>query len=502
MDSFVKKFIRQSSHYAIGEVFVMLSGFISFPILTRVFSPSEYGVLSLISITLWILLAFAKGGLQEAAIRYYPEYTSSREPNREKIFYSSLFYGSVTFGLLAAGIVLLCGGWVLPALFGEDLSDFVWLLAGLVVSGSIFMRLQNFIRAEQRTKFLNLILVVSRYLSLVLSIALIFLVSKSLRMYYAGVLIAEFTVCLLLILLLIKRVGLHPRNVSYSFLGKCLLFGFPLIGFELGHFLIKSADRYVIQILMGAEAVGIFSAAANMCLYLKDLILYPLMYSITPIYVEIWNKSGPAATSAFISKVARICMIIIIPALFGFVALGKDLIVILASERFQSASPLIALIIPGTVIWGLSPIYAAGLYIEKKTKTMTSIVLMGVVLNVGLNFFLIPKLGLIGAAFSTLVSYLLPSIALTVIAARILPIKIDLPTATKTLLASVIMYLVIRALAGSIGILPLAAKVLLGTLVYALAFLALHRADRQRFFEFLAGRFSILKGKAWNSVGD
>ncbi len=502
MDSFVKKFIRQSSHYAIGEVLVMLSGFVSFPILTRVFSPSEYGVLSLISITLWILLAFAKGGLQEAAIRYYPEYTSSREPVREKIFYSSLFYGSVTFGILAAGMVLLCGGWVLPVLFGKDISDFIWLLAGLVLSGSIFMRLQNFIRAEQRTKFLNLILVVSRYLSLILSIVLIFLVSKSLRMYYTGVLVAEFSMSFLLILVLTKRVGLHPRYISYSFLGKCLLFGFPLIGFELGHFLIKSADRYVIQILMGAEAVGIFSAAANMCLYLKDLILYPLMYSITPIYVEIWNKSGREETSRFISRVARICTIIIMPALFGFVALGKDLIVVLASERFQNASQLIAFIIPGTVIWGLSPIYAAGLYIQKKTKTMTSIVLLGVALNVGLNFLLIPKLGLMGAAVSTLLSYVFPSVALSVIAARILPISVDLPTTAISALASVGMYAAIQIFADSIGILPLMAKVLGGTSAYAILYLSLHRADRQRFFEFVAGQFSILKGKAWNSVGD
>ncbi len=502
MDSFIKKFIRQSSHYAIGEVLIMLSGFISFPILTRVFSPSEYGVLSLISISLWILLAFAKGGLQEAAIRYFPEYAASGEPGRTKTFYSSLFYGSITLGLLAAGIVLLCGGWVLPALFGKDLSDFVWLLAGLVVSGSIFMRLQNFIRAEQKTKFLNLIMVVSRYLGLILSFALIFLVSRSLRMYYAGVLIAEFSMSLLLIVLLSKRVGLHPRYVSYSFLGKCLLFGFPLIGFELGHFLIKSADRYVIQILMGAEAVGLFSAAANMCLYLKDLILYPLMYAITPIYVEIWNKSGREATSMFISRVARLCTILVMPALFGFVALGKDLIVVLASERFQSASQLIAFIIPGTVIWGLSPIYAAGLYIQKKTKTMTSIVLVGVVLNVGLNFLLIPKLGLMGAAVSTLLSYVLPSIALSIIASRILPIKVDIATTALSLVASVCMFMALRAFANSIGVLPLLAKAFAGTLVYATFFLALHKGDRQRFFELSARQFAIVKGKAWNSVGD
>jgi O-antigen/teichoic acid export membrane protein len=57
------------------------------------------------------------------------------------------------------------------------------------------------------------------------------------------------------------------------------------------------------------------------------------------------------------------------------------------------------------VFTGAYVVFLVGVYLEKKTKYLPVVSGIGAVLNVGANLILIPKLGILGAAFSTLLSY-------------------------------------------------------------------------------------------------
>ena len=71
--SALKTLYRHSSHYLGGRLVVMLLGFISFPVFTRVFSVAEYGVINLITNTVLLLTVLSKFGFQHSVQRYYPE---------------------------------------------------------------------------------------------------------------------------------------------------------------------------------------------------------------------------------------------------------------------------------------------------------------------------------------------------------------------------------------------------------------------------------------------
>ena len=94
----IKTLLKQSSHYLTGRIFLMAAGLISFPILTRIFSVSDYGILGLITTTLLIATAITKLGLPNAIVRFYAEFKTER---RLTDFYSTIFSGS----LLAAAVV-------------------------------------------------------------------------------------------------------------------------------------------------------------------------------------------------------------------------------------------------------------------------------------------------------------------------------------------------------------------------------------------------------------
>src|SRR5215469_4976060 len=102
--SSLKTLYRHSSHYLGGRVAVMLLGFISFPVFTRIFSVAEYGAINLITNTVLLLTVLSKFGFQHSVQRYYPEGSASAGPDTLRRYYSTLFYSTA---LLAVALSLL-----------------------------------------------------------------------------------------------------------------------------------------------------------------------------------------------------------------------------------------------------------------------------------------------------------------------------------------------------------------------------------------------------------
>src|SRR3954469_4678535 len=113
--SALKTLYRHSSHYLGGRVVVMLMGFISFPVFTRVFSVAEYGAINLITNTVLLLTVLSNFGFQHSVQRYYPEGESASSADTLPRLYSTLFYSTarlalVLTSLFVAALLLGAGG--------------------------------------------------------------------------------------------------------------------------------------------------------------------------------------------------------------------------------------------------------------------------------------------------------------------------------------------------------------------------------------------------------
>ena len=119
-------------------------------------------------------------------------------------------------------------------------------------------------------------------------------------------------------------------------------------------------------------------------------------------------------------------------------------------------------------MWAISPIFAAGIYIEKRTGLLTLLIGIGLGMNIGLNFFLIPKLGIMGAAVATLFSYSFLFAAIISLSYLYLRIPIHLAPLAKYLGASVLMLVVLKAFAFEPNVLALLLQIILGGTVYGI----------------------------------
>lgn len=199
-------------------------------------------------------------------------------------------------------------------------------------------------------------------------------------------------------------------------------------------------NRYVIQFYLGEKAVGIYAVGYGLVSTTITIISKPLNLILFPIYTEKWEKGGLDETKSFLSRAANYYLIIAIPTFFAFLAVGKDILIIAATQKFAEAYIIFPYVIIGLVIDGLSLITAAGLYIHQRTKLVALLALSSAILNIILNIFLVPKMGIIGAAISTLITYIVHFGVTTYFAFKELSFSLNIFAVVKYTLVSLIIY--------------------------------------------------------------
>jgi O-antigen/teichoic acid export membrane protein len=149
---------------------------------------------------------------------------------------------------------------------------------------------------------------------------------------------------------------------------------------------------------------------------------------------------------------------------------------VLYPVSYHSAEPVIPIIAESLAFYGIYTIMMVGANVRRKMWMASVFTTAAAVLNVGLNLYLIPHFGAMGAAYSTLIAY----VALAFIAyfanQRIYPVPYEMGRLIFSVIAGVAIYYEIFALPqylGSRWIFPLAG---LGALLYASLLLLLARS--------------------------
>jgi O-antigen/teichoic acid export membrane protein len=119
------------------------------------------------------------------------------------------------------------------------------------------------------------------------------------------------------------------------------------------------------------------------------------------------------------------------------------------------------------VVDGTNSMLGAGLFIHRKTRVIMSIVLTGAAINIGLNLLLVSRMGIMGSAVATLVSYSTTALALCIAGRRLLPVPLPWLTFLRAGIAAAVMYICIKHVLPERRLLAAAVRPLIGAPIYA-----------------------------------
>lgn len=414
--------LRKAGHYSLANLAIMAAGLISFPILTRVLSVSEYGIMGLNVMLLTWLGSLSKLGLQHSAVRLWSEWEG--RPGGIQRFTLTLFVGAL---LTSLPVLALYAGamWLLRPWIGDRLFGFFLLASPLLLIQALSSFSTNLLRARQWSGRRAVFDVTSSYAAMVLAVLGATVLWGGLRGYYLGLMSGQALVALLLLATVLRWTRLRRENFSPPLLREAVAYGLPMAVAELSASLFHMSDRLVIQWRLDENAVGYFTMAFNLAMYVNTLFALPMDLAAVPMMASLYEQSGAPATSEFLRKAARFFFMAAAPAAVGMWLIREDLVALLASRRFLPGAGLVHLLLAGFLLRGSRTLLGAGLLLGKRVWTVAAVEVTGAATNFALNLLLIPRMGIAGSALATLVTQLAAALADFRLGSRLVPVRLD-----------------------------------------------------------------------------
>ncbi len=392
-------------------------GFLLHFLFASFLGPRHYGVF-LLSLAFFYFaslvadLGLRSGVLREAAAA---EGRGDRDMVKGTILGGALL--ALGTGVLGAVGLIAMRGWAASSFNAPDLG---WLLLLFALAlpfatvGGIFV---SGLQALRRMKALSTLqYVIDPLLRIVTFIGLIFL---GWQLFAAGAahLLASLAVALFAFLWLSSSFPLFSRPLLAHFhVGPLLAFSLPLLMSNVVGFTLQWADSLFIGYYMTVREVGIYGAAARVA-GLGGIFLMAVSTIFAPKIYALYGRGDLEEVGRLYQRSTRWVLMCVLPLFFYTVLNAKPLLALFGPEFVKGSAALIILAAAYLVMTGTGP---AGdvVLMSGRSKAILYAAAASGALGLGLNVYLIPRFGLLGAAVATGLAIALGNVANVLLAWR------------------------------------------------------------------------------------
>jgi O-antigen/teichoic acid export membrane protein len=476
--SVLKRVGRQASFYAIAEALSSLTGFISFPIFTRIFTQSQYGIMGLVDSTFKFAGTLAGMGLRPAVVRLWGEFKAGKREGGTGSLASTMLSASFLIGILVSllcfGALLLPERW-LPA----EAQRLIAMTAAVILFRNLIQMVLSIIQSQEKAGLRSGILLAERYLLMGFPLLFVAAFRWGLTGFFFGILLAEGIVFVYCLRYALVHLGWRPRFLDLPVVRESMLYGLPLLGLNVSGFVTDWGDRYLLAYFRDAAELGLYTAGYNMANYATMFFVPALNSALIPVTMNVWNEEGPDPARKSLESFLRYYSLVALPVVFGVSAVAPELIGLLASEKFAESASVIPWVLSAKVVQGAYYPFLAGLFLSKRTGWLALFLGGSALLNLGLNWVMIPSMGMKGAAITTLIAYLFYVFGGGAFSQRYLRLRFPLRSFVAYALAGAGMYLAVKAVpAAASDAVTLAMRIPVGALAYVVLAVALDRDAR------------------------
>lgn len=439
----IKRLFKHSAVYGVGHIVSRSINFLLLPLYTNILSRDDYGVVGVMFTYIAIAMILYTYGLDGAFFRFY--IIEEDKQNRKRIF-STAFFTLVTTTIVSSGILFFSAEAIAQTVFSDTVKQLAIDLPYLIrlASGILFFDSMTFLpflllRAEGRPGSFVFFKLFNVLINTGSNIILLGVLNFGVEGIFIANFIASVATFLLLTLNTIKHVGFTFSN---STLKELLAFGVFYIPSNFAFVIMDTIDRPLLERLAGIEATGLYNAGVKLGMFMS-LFVAAFRFAWSPFFLSSSKAENAKATfSRVFTYVLFACFAVFLLLSFfidnivKFKILGHSLI----GEEYWESTVVVPVIMLAYIFYAAYSNFLVGIYLEKKTKYLAYITLVGMFGNLIANYTLIPQLGIMGAAWARFVAYLIMAVALYVVAQRLYFIRYEWPRVIKLCIVVTIIF--------------------------------------------------------------
>ena len=407
----LRQMFRQSSIYGSADVISKAIAFLLIPVFTRFLDVPDYGRLALFQSLAGVLSVTFLWGTAASLASFY-----HFKEHRDR--FHSIKDTTVRF-LLVFNLIVGVGLFWASRLVGINP-----VLTGLVLIIAYFA----VVRTTETVHFVHsgrpgnqLVLVVSfAVVSAVSVIAALFMFSEfdPVNRIFSALAAAGG---LFFVIVMVRNRFFMGTPFEGSILREVLIFGLPVLPHALAQWILNFSDRAMLRYFLDYQEVGIYSLGYNFGMMML-IFLSAVNTSWGPAFMGIAENEERA--SQILTDMAGKIWIAFCLAASGCLLWVHEAITFATPVEYHGAVILSKWIVVSYLIYGSYLLYANGLFAARKSKLVPLATMSAALVNIVLNWFLIPIYGTTGAVIATVVSFTVMAILVYTLASQHYPLGI------------------------------------------------------------------------------
>ena len=391
---------KHSVIYGLGGLVSRILATLLLPLYTHYLPPGSYGRVEIVTAATAVLAIALQLGISSAFFRFY--FDAKEHAEKLTVIRTSFWF---TMGMSTVGHWIGLG------------HDPTLVRAGAVGlwAQTNFQQLTALFRVEERsTQY-----AIASVANVLITVAAMVLFVAVFHWGAVGLVVGNFTGTLVVYaVLLVYRTEQLGLEFDRGLLRKMQHFGMPLVPSALALWTINFVDREFIVWYKNAAEVGVYSAAVK----IAGVIAFVLVAFRTawPAFAYSIEDDGEAKRTY--SFVLTYLLTLTSWGALALGALAPWWVRLLTDPRYQRAEKGVALLAFASAIYAGYVVLAIGSGRARRTQFNWVVTGVGAAVNVGLNFWLVPRWGMVGAAASTAASYVVLFVGMTLYAQRVFPV--------------------------------------------------------------------------------
>ncbi len=378
--------------------------FLLLPLYTSQLSTSQFGKISLVNSVASLLLIFFLFGTQSVISRLYFEYKDDEE--KLKRFLGTVFLSKLIWNVCLTALLLLGRSYIFPIIGkGVEFYPFMLIALGIGFFSSIFRLYQVLLQTQQSgAKYAY-----AQIAYLILNNGISVLLLVAFRMKDTGIilgtLISEVLMFIYTLFKLRKKISFV---IDREILKEVWAFSWPIFLDALFGWCLGSINKLILNNLVSVDIVGIYTIGFTIA-GIVNMGTVALNRSYTPWFFGKMKKGSKDGQN--LVRFSEFVTLIYSVAALGLSLFSREIVSLFIQKSYNSAWMVIPFLSFGYVFYGLYFFFLNIFNYQKKTvKYIPLYTLLSALINVALNYILIPHLGMAGSACASLISMFLLSL--------------------------------------------------------------------------------------------
>jgi O-antigen/teichoic acid export membrane protein len=405
-----------SAQYLVGLVVMGLANMVLLPLYTRYLSPADFGLYALIEVLVLGLISIASLGFNVSYLKWFAE----SEPAEHPGLLSTALWANGLAGTIAGAALsfFALSSQGTKVLGGDASSVALWLLPLI-----LFETLQNVflthLRAKRRAFAFSAVSVIRLVIVAGLSIWLVAGRGLGLVGVFEARVLADL--CALLVMWAISASDVSLKAVL-TFALPMTKYGLPVVGSSLIMMALDGLGRFFLNHYDSLQDVGLYAVAIKISGLMRMLIVVPFGGAWAGLLFQIAKK--PNAKIIY-SKLFSYVLVLSIAIALVLSVLSPLLLAVFATKEYADSLPLIPWLLLVQVAVVLQYPASVGIYIGSATKWLIPIFTSGLILSIVLNWLLVPRFGMLGAALAWLGAWIFITTLMSIIGQRYYALHYD-----------------------------------------------------------------------------